>query len=88
MFDFTSLYDCMQHNGYGSHKRYKVLFRRVPITNIVMAKQEVLYDHNHAAGLVTQRANRLRSIMLSCVACPSLRYFYALLHTQNDFQKK
>jgi len=77
----------MQHNGYDSNKRYKVLFTRVPITNVVMAKQEVLHDHNYAAGLVIPRAKRLRSIMLPCVACPSLRYFYTLLHTPNDFQK-
>jgi hypothetical protein len=52
-----------------------------------MAKQGVLHNHSYAAGLVIQHDKRLRSIMLSSVACPSHPYFSTLPHIPNDFKK-
>jgi len=68
---------------------YKVPFRRVRITIFAMAKQGVLHNHSYVAALVIQHDKRLRSIMLSSVACPSHHYFsYIITYTKLFSEKR
>jgi len=48
----------------------------------------VTYSECVFVTLVTQHARRMRLIILSCVACHVVSYFFTFIHKRHDFRKK
>jgi hypothetical protein len=65
-----------------------VTLSRVRVTIVVVEKKCVTYSVHVFVALGTQHAMRLRSIILSSVACLVLQYFSALPHKRYDFRRK
>jgi hypothetical protein len=60
----------------------KVTLRRVRVTTGAVEKQQVLHILSVCLWpLLIQHAKRMRRIVLSFVACPTLRYFSTLSQT-------
>ena len=48
----------------------------------------ITYSESVSVDLVIQHAQRMRRIIFSSVACPTLQYFSTLSHKRQDFRKK
>jgi len=66
---------------------YNVTLRCVRATTVAVEKQKVLHILSVFVALGIQHAKRMRCIMLSSVACPSLTYFSTSSHKRKNFRE-
>ena len=74
----------------GSQRVYNITFRHIRIIIVAVEKQNVLHILSVCVYvvLVTQHVKRMRSIVLSSVACLALRCVSILSHKRHDFRER
>ena len=61
---------------------------RVSATIVAVEKQQVIHILSVSIACGIQHAGHMHPIILSCMACPALKYFSILSHKRHDFREK